>query len=234
MNPVDASVVDAPVITVDGPSGSGKGTVCQRLSKQLGFHLLDSGALYRLTAVAAMEQQVDLADQGAVAAVARALDVHFQPSEQGVLAFLSDVDVSREIRSERAGMNASTVAAYPQVRAALLERQRGFCQAPGLVADGRDMGTTVFPKAPVKIYLTASAEARAKRRYQQLLDRGESANLRAQLEDIEARDRADMQRSTSPLRPASDAIEIDSTLMPIEAVMASILDVVSERLCVTL
>ena len=225
---------DIPVITVDGPSGSGKGTVCRKLADNLGFHLLDSGALYRLTAVAVMQQGLDLNNESIVAGIARCLDVRFQSSQQGVLVFLSGLDVSRKIRSEAAGMGASKVAAYPSVREALLDRQRAFCRVPGLVADGRDMGTTVFPTALVKIYLTASAQERAKRRYRQLIERGESANLEGLLEDIEARDTADIQRTASPLSPASDAVEVDSTLMSVESVMELILKIVRERLNVTL
>ncbi|MGH1486445.1 MAG: (d)CMP kinase [Cellvibrionaceae bacterium] len=224
------SVSPYPVITVDGPSGSGKGTICQKLAEFLGFHLLDSGALYRLTAVAASEKGLELENEHAVADIARNLDVSFKAGPNGVLAFLGSRDVSRDIRLEGAGMGASTVAAHPLVREALLDRQKAFQMAPGLIADGRDMGTTVFPNAEIKVYLTASAEERANRRYKQLIDRGESANLRALLEDIQARDARDMQRSTSPLRPAKDAIEIDSTSMPIQAVLDTILKVVHERL----
>jgi cytidylate kinase len=225
----------APVITVDGPSGSGKGTLCQTLAEKLGFHLLDSGALYRLTAVSAFQQGIDLEDEDHTSKVAEELDVAFKvggPSK-GVLAFLSGCDVTRDIRSEAAGMGASKVAAYTGVREALLQRQRDFAQLPGLIADGRDMGTTVFPDAPVKFFLTASAEERANRRYKQLIDRGESANLRALLEDIQARDARDTQRSASPLLPAEDAIEIDSTSMPIDQVVDFALKVIHERLSLT-
>lgn len=213
-----------PVITIDGPSGSGKGTLCHLLAEKLGFHLLDSGALYRLTAVAAVEQQLDLADESAMAEVALHLDIRFAPSKEGVRAFLAGQDVSRDIRSEVASMGASTVAAYPAVRRALLARQRAFLQRPGLIADGRDMGTTVFPEAAAKIFLTASAQARARRRYHQLRNRGESVSLRALLEDIQTRDTQDSLRSASPLKAAEDAITIDSTSLSIDEVLALILD----------
>ncbi len=222
--------MSTPVITIDGPSGSGKGTLCQLVAKALGFQLLDSGALYRLTAVAGMQQGIDLHDVSAIAHIARELNIVFEPSDKGVIAILDGHDVTADIRKEAAGMGASIVAAHMPVREALLERQRQFRQAPGLVADGRDMGTTVFPDAPVKVFLTASAEERAERRYKQLLERGESANLRALLDDIRARDERDTQRSASPLKPASDALEIDSTSLSIDAVLETILVVAKERL----
>jgi len=221
---------NTPVITIDGPSGSGKGTLCQLVAKTLGFQLLDSCALYRLTAVAGMQQGIDLKDIPAITEVARQLNVVFEPTDKGVVAILDGKDVTADIRKEAAGMGASIVAAHVPVREALLERQRQFKQAPGLVADGRDMGTTVFPDAPVKVFLTASAEERAERRYKQLIERGESANLRALLDDIRARDERDTQRSASPLKPASDALEIDSTSLSIDAVLEMILSVVKERL----
>jgi CMP/dCMP kinase len=219
-----------PVITVDGPSGSGKGTICQLLAKKLGFHLLDSGALYRLTAVAALSQHIDLHDVDATASIARNLNVVFEAGDSGVIAILDGKDVTADIRKEAAGMGASVVAAHISVREALLDRQRQFQQMPGLIADGRDMGTTVFPDAPIKVFLTASAEERAQRRYNQLLERGESASLRALLDDIRARDARDTERSASPLKPAIDAIEIDSTSMPINSVLETVLLLVKKRL----
>ena len=211
----------APVIAVDGPGGSGKGTVTQMLAKKLGWHLLDSGALYRLTALAAVRQGVSLDDETALVRVALSLDVAFEPTPAGEPAkvILAGEDVTAEIRTETCGDNASRVAVMQPVRDALLQRQRDFRRAPGLVADGRDMGTVVFPDAPVKIFLTASAEDRARRRYSQLKDAGVDVNIDALLEEIRVRDERDMNRSAAPLRPADDAQVIDSTGLSIEEVL---------------
>jgi cytidylate kinase len=213
-----------PIITVDGPSGVGKGTISHLLAGHFGFHFLDSGALYRLTALAALNHGVDFADEAAVAEIAAKLDVAFLPDDSsGVIVMLENQDVSTDIRSEIAGNNASRVAALPAVRAALLQRQRDFAQAPGLIADGRDMGTTVFPQATVKLFLTASAEVRAERRYKQLIEKGLSANLRGLVEEIQQRDERDRSRTASPLRPADDAITIDTSAKSIEEVFAEAL-----------
>lgn len=211
----------APVITVDGPGGSGKGTVTQMLAKRLGWHLLDSGALYRLTALAAMRQGVALDDEVGLVNVAASLDVAFEPTGPGepVRVILSGEDVTAEVRTEATGDNASRVAVIQPVRDALLQRQRDFRQSPGLVADGRDMGTVVFPDAPVKIFLTASAEERARRRYSQLKDAGVDVNIDSLLEEIRVRDERDMNRSAAPLKPADDAQVIDSTGLSIEEVL---------------
>ncbi len=213
-----------PVITVDGPSGVGKGTISHLLASHFGFHFLDSGALYRLTALAALNHGVDFSDEEAVAAIAANLDVAFLPDDAGgVKVMLENQDVSTDIRSETAGNNASKVAVLPAVRAALLQRQRDFAKAPGLIADGRDMGTTVFPQASVKLFLTASAEVRAERRYKQLIEKGLSANLRGLVEEIQQRDERDRSRSASPLRPADDAVTLDTSSKSIEEVFAEAL-----------
>jgi len=210
-----------PVVTVDGPGGSGKGTITQMLAKKLGWHLLDSGALYRLTALAATRQGVALDDPSQLIGVAASLNVAFEPTPPGepVKVLLAGDDVTAEIRTEVCGDNASKVAMIQPVRDALLQRQRDFRVAPGLVADGRDMGTVVFPDAPVKIFLTASAEERAQRRYSQLKDAGVNVNIVALLEEIRVRDERDMNRSAAPLKPADDAQVIDSTGLSIEEVL---------------
>lgn len=213
---------EAPVITIDGPSGSGKGTISQLLAQSLGYHFLDSGALYRLTALAADHHNVDMDNEDALEVLAGHLDVQFDTAGDKTKIILEGEDVTDAIRVEKVSMNASRVAAYPRVREALLARQRAFQQTPGLVADGRDMGTTVFPDARVKIFLTASAEERANRRHKQLIEKGESVSLRALLEDIQARDERDMNRSTSPLKPAEDALVLDSTSMSIREVLETV------------
>ncbi|WGL16777.1 (d)CMP kinase [Microbulbifer bruguierae] len=220
----------APVVTIDGPSGSGKGTIAKLVADRLGFALLDSGALYRLTALAALNAGADLDDAEKVARIAANLDIRFAIADAEVSAILDGVDVSQDIRMERVSMAASKVAAIPEVRDALLQRQRDFRTAPGLVADGRDMGTTVFPDAPVKIFLTASAEERARRRHAQLQGRGVSVSLRDLLEDIRARDDRDMNRATSPLAPAEDAVVLDSTEIDIQGVLQRVLDLVQQRI----
>lgn len=221
----------APVICIDGPSGSGKGTIARQLAEALSFHLLDSGALYRLTALAADRRGVDIEDAEAVAAVARESRIVFEPDgERGTRVYLDGSNVTRDIRQEEVGMNASRIAALGPVREALLQRQRDFRKSPGLVADGRDMGTTVFPDADLKIYLTASAEARAMRRHKQLNGQGIGVSLRGLLRDIEARDEQDMGRAASPLHPADDAVVIDSTALSIEQVTEQALALARARL----
>lgn len=215
-----------PVITVDGPSGSGKGTICRLLAQKLGWSLLDSGALYRLTALAARHHGVPLDDVEALSVLAAHLDVRFV-AEEGVsegLILLEGEEVTTAIRTEECGREASQVAAIPEVREALLSRQRDFAEQPGLVADGRDMGTVVFPNAVLKIYLDASAEERAKRRYKQLIDKEVGASLESILSDIQARDDRDMNRPVAPLKPAEDAIRLDSTSMGIDEVLQAVLE----------
>lgn len=215
-----------PVITIDGPSGSGKGTVSQRVADALGWQILDSGALYRLVGYAVAQDGCGFDDPERAAELADAMQVRFESGK----IFLGEEDVSLSIRTEQAGNNASKVAAMPVVRAALLDWQRRAAQAPGLVADGRDMGTTVFPQAGVKIFLTASAEERAQRRYKQLKEKGIAANVADLAADIRERDERDRTRSSSPLVPADDAIEIDSTSLSIDQVVEKILDAARKAL----
>ncbi|MGB2261428.1 MAG: (d)CMP kinase, partial [Luminiphilus sp.] len=212
-----------PVICVDGPSGSGKGTLAQRLASHLGFHLLDSGALYRIVGFAALDQGVAWDDEPSVTQIARDLDVSFVTTDLGVRVNYCGRDVTEPVRSVRGGEGASAVAAIPSVRDALLTRQRELAMAPGLVADGRDMGTVVFPDAPVKIFLEASALARAQRRQSQLQLQGEDVSLPRLLEAIEARDTRDRTRSVSPLVPADDAVIVDSTDLTANAVFERVM-----------
>lgn len=218
-----------PVICVDGPSGSGKGTLAQRLASHLGFHLLDSGALYRIVGFAALDQGVAWDDEASVTQIARDLDVSFVTTDLGVRVIYCGRDVTESVRSVRGGEGASAVAAIPTVREALLARQRELAVAPGLIADGRDMGTVVFPDAPVKIFLEASAMARAQRRQSQLQLQGEDVSLPRLLEAIEARDNRDRTRSVSPLVPAEDAVIVDSTDMAVDAVLERVMSLVTAR-----
>jgi len=220
----------SPVITLDGPSGAGKGTIAQQVASELGFHILDSGSLYRLTALASQNDGIDLADEAAIAGIAAKLDVVFKPTDNGLQILLRGVDASELIRQEEIGMRASKVAAIPAVRDALLQRQRDFLEPPGLVADGRDMGTTVFPDAPLKVFMTASAEERAERRVKQLKEKGINANIAALVADLKARDEQDANRAVSPLKPAEDAIYLDTTSMSIQQVTQKVLDLAKQRL----
>lgn len=219
-----------PLITVDGPSGAGKGTVCQLVADALGWQLLDSGALYRLVGLAAQHAGINGDDVAALAGIAAELDVEFvaRPGLEPLI-LLAGEDVALDIRRENISAMASKVAAHTPVRAALLARQQAFAEAPGLVADGRDMGTVVFPTAPLKIFLTASAEERAQRRYKQLIDKGESVSLAQLLKDIQARDERDSSRAVSPLVPAADAIILDSTHMSIKEVVQRVLEEAKSR-----
>jgi cytidylate kinase len=207
-----------PVVTIDGPSGSGKGTVSSLLAKRLGWHLLDSGALYRIVAAEALQRGIRVDDENSLAAMAATLSIRFA----GDLVEVDGEDRSLLIRTEEVSAAASEVAVLPLVRAAILDLQRSMCQPPGLVADGRDMGTEVFPDAPLKIYLDASAEVRAERRYNQLKNKGLSVSLRALLANLQERDARDKGRAVSPLKPAPDAIVIDSTNMSIDEVLTQI------------
>jgi len=225
-----AEAATAPIITIDGPSGSGKGTIARQVARHLGWHLLDSGALYRLVAYLANKRGTDPADQASHAQLAQCLDVRFATDPLGnEQIWLEGEEVSQAIRTEQAGDGASRVAAMPGVRAALLGRQRAFATAPGLVADGRDMGTVVFPQSGLKIFLTASPQERARRRYNQLKDKDLGANLAALSLEIAERDRRDANRPIAPLKAADDAVIIDSTSMSIDAVVARVLELAAQR-----
>ncbi|MFT6284171.1 MAG: cytidylate kinase [Arenicella sp.] len=219
-----------PVITIDGPSGAGKGTASTLLAKKLGWHFLDSGAIYRVLAVASLHHQIPADDESGLLPLASGLDVNFETTEYGVRVILEGEDVSDTIRTEEVGATASKIAALPSIREALLRRQRGFKQAPGLVADGRDMGTVVFPEAQVKIFLTASAEERADRRFNQLKDKGHDVSMLRLLADIKARDERDANRTVAPLVPAKDALVLDSTGLSVEQVLEMIEIFIEEKL----
>jgi len=209
-----------PVIAIDGPSASGKGTIAERVAEALGFHYLDSGALYRLVALAALQSGIALDDEAALAELARRLEVRFG----GGKIMLSGQDVTADIRSEACGMGASRVAVLPGVRQGLLARQQAFRQPPGLVAEGRDMGSVVFPDAVLKLFLTASAEVRAERRYKQLNEKGINANIRTLLQELRERDQRDSARSAAPLQQAADARELDSSDLGIAEIVRQVLD----------
>jgi cytidylate kinase len=223
---------EIPVITVDGPSGSGKGTISRQIAYQLNWHFLDSGALYRLVALGALKKGIELDDEARLAEYARQLAVKFISDDPAIepVILLDNQNVTSEIRTETCGNAASKVAALPAVREALLQRQRDFRQPPGLVADGRDMGTTVFPGAKLKIFLTASAEERAKRRHKQLKEKGIDVNLAALVKDIAERDERDGSRVSSPLKPAEDAVIVDTSSIGIDEVLAEVNMLISEMI----
>jgi CMP/dCMP kinase len=217
-----------PVLTIDGPSGSGKGTISRKVADALGWHMLDSGALYRAVGFAASMEGLDLSDTEAVTRCAQTTKITFRDPKDGseTRVIVNGHDATDDIRTETCGAAASAIAAIPSVRAALFDKQRNFRRSPGLVADGRDMGTVIFPDAPSKVFLTASAEERAKRRYKQLKEKGLGVTLATLLREIQARDVRDAERAVAPLKPATDAVFIDSTGMPIDSVVAAVLELV--------
>ena len=225
------------IITIDGPSGAGKGTITQLVAAKLGWHILDSGALYRITGVAAAKAGIDLSvelseqEKSKISILTKHLQVEFKvnPNSGEVEPFLNNENLSQQIRTDEAGQAASKVASIPSVRDALFQRQLDFAEPPGLVADGRDMGTVVFTDALVKIFLTASAECRAKRRYEQLINKGVGANMRALLESIQARDERDRTRPVAPLVPAVDAFVVDSSNLDIQQVLSQVIDIIRKK-----
>ena len=214
-----------PVITIDGPGGSGKGTIASLLAKQLGWHCLDSGALYRITGVTASKRGIATDDAEGLVALIESIEIRFVDGQ----TLVDGVDIEGEIRTETAGELASQVASVPAVRDALFELQRNFAKAPGLIADGRDMGTVIFPDAPLKIFLTATAEARAQRRYKQLREKGFDVTLGSLLDEIVARDKRDTERTVAPLKPAESAVILDSTQLTIDEVLRAAMDLAKAR-----
>jgi len=217
--------VTVPVLTIDGPSGAGKGTVSRAVAKRLGWNYLDSGSIYRSLAIAVLKQAVDLEDEAAIVNVAQTMALEFDCNDELVVR-LDGEDITAQLGLESTGNTASIVAALPEVRHVLLQKQKDFKQSPGLVADGRDMGTVVFPEAENKVFLTASAAERAKRRYKQLIEKGNDANLAQITNEIEERDRRDMERKTAPLAMANDALYIDSSDMTLESVIEEVLNLI--------
>ncbi|MEO1963396.1 MAG: (d)CMP kinase [Cycloclasticus sp.] len=225
MNELDTT---APILTIDGPSGSGKGSISKRLAEKLGWYYLDSGALYRALGIAAINQQVDIADESALAALIERIDLEFKRNTVGDWGvYLDAEEVQGQLQTEDVGRVASKIAVFPLVRRGLLAKQQGFQKQPGLVADGRDMGSVVFPNANYKVYLTASAEERGKRRYKQLIEKGINANLRNVIEDIEQRDERDKNRLASPLMVPEGALYIDSSSSSIKEVVQQVLDLLN-------
>lgn len=227
------NITPIPVICLDGPSGVGKGTICLAVAEHLGWHILDSGSLYRITALQVSRlfptNDVDSINESQLSDIASNLSVTYEQKNNELVILLADEDITQLIRNEQIGALASQIAAIPVVREALLERQKAFLQSPGLVADGRDMGTVVFPDSVLKIYLTASPEERAQRRYKQLKDKGIDVNLASLVEELRLRDDRDMNRKTAPLKPASDAIVIDTTTLNIEQVTDEVMNWVGQR-----
>ena len=219
----------APVLTIDGPSGAGKGAVSARVAEVLGWHLLDSGAVYRAVALAAVDSGIDAGDENALVELCEGLELDFAAGRDGISVLLAGRPVDQRLRTEAVSVMASRVAALPAVRAELLDLQRRFRRPPGLVADGRDMGTVVFPDAPYKVFLEASVEERANRRYKQLKEKGESVKFLRLFRDLEERDRRDRERAVSPTVPATDAVVIDSTDLALEQVVEHVLSLVRPR-----
>ncbi|MFI3217679.1 MAG: (d)CMP kinase [Methylococcales bacterium] len=218
-------VMTVPVLTIDGPSGAGKGTISRLVAKKLGWNYLDSGSIYRSLAIALLQQAIDLADEAAIVRVAETMDLAFECGDALVVK-LNGIDITAQLGLESTGNTASIIAALPEVRRVLLQKQQDFRQFPGLVADGRDMGTVVFPDANNKVFLTATAEERARRRYKQLKEKGIDANLARLIDDIEARDRRDTERATAPLAMAENALYIDSSNMTIDSVIEDVLNLI--------